>query len=231
MGRLPQRDVDARLKETWMHGDNAQEGEGHMFPGHVLAEKECRCWSRGSAVALSPDARRAWERADSKRLTFGPCIPATRRIADGPTKRPLTISLICAFALDSGRPHDEKGAYAGNLQRCIQACGRAILVVGTGAGASIGVRNSHDTRGTDGYRFCGQNSFERESLACHHLRTFLWASRLCAATMFYRKTARGEHASACGTWHHFRTGTPYQLGHFFVEQTDMKRVRDVGPVN
>ena len=135
--------------------------QGYTFLGHGLAEKECRRGSQGVAIVLCPYARRAWERAGSQRLTFGPRILATRLIVVDPTKRPLTIFLVGAYAPDSGRPDDEKGSYAGNLQRCIVACGSAILVMGTDASASIGVRNSHNARGTAGYRVCGRHGIGR----------------------------------------------------------------------
>jgi len=195
-----------------------QENEGHAFLEHGSAEKECRRGSQGVAIALSLDARRAWERAGSQRPTSGPRILTTRLVAVDPAKRPLTISLVSACAPDSGQPGDEKEARADNLQRCIQARGSATLVVGTDAKASIEVRNSHDARGTAGYRVCGQHGTERQNVAGHRLRTFLGANGLCAATASFRKIARGGHASAYGTWHHFRTGESYQLGHFFVKR-------------
>lgn len=101
----------------------------------------------------------------------------------------------------------------------------------TGANASIGVRNSHGARGTAGYRARGQHGIKRENVAGHHLRNFLGGKGPCAAQAIFRKMARGGHASARGTWQNFRTGAPYQPNHFFVKQTDMKRVRDAGPVN
>ena len=205
--------------------------EGFTFLEHGLAEKVCHRGSQGVAIVLSPDARKAWERAGSLRMTFGERILATRLIVLDSQKRPLTIFLVSAYAPDSSRPVEEHEAYANNLQRCFQACGNAILVTGTDANASIGVRSQHDDRETPGYRVCGQHGIAWENAAGQRLRSLLGAHELSAATTFFRRTAKGGHATPYDTWHHFRNGRPYQLDHFFVKQKDMKRVRDAGPVN
>ena len=95
-----------------------------------------------------------------------------------------------AYAPNSGRPDDEKGAYADSLQRCIHACGSAILFVGTDANAFIGERSSYDAKGTAGYRIYGQHGIERENIAGPHLCTFLGANGLCAATAFTQDSER-----------------------------------------
>ena len=79
------------FQETQKHGGDMQGNEGHAFLEHGLAEKVCRRESQDLAIALRPDARRAWERAVPQRLTSGPRILATRLIAVDPAKRPLTI--------------------------------------------------------------------------------------------------------------------------------------------
>ena len=91
----------ACLQETWKHGDDMQENGGCTFHGNGLAEKECRRGSHGLAIALSPDTRRAWERAGPKWLAFGPRILATNLLAVGPEKWPLAIVLVGAYAPDS----------------------------------------------------------------------------------------------------------------------------------
>lgn len=230
--RLTERQIWAAcLQETWRHGNGVHRNEGFTFLEHGLAEKVCHHGSQGVAIALSPDARKAWERAGSQRLTFGDRILATRLIVLDSQKRSLTIFLVSAYAPDSGRPVDEREAYAADLQRCFQACGSAIPVVGTDANASIGVRSQHDDRDAPDYRVCGQHGIAWENSAGQRLRSLLGAHELSAATTFFRRTARGGHETPYDTWHQIRTGRPYQLDHFFVKQKDMKRVRDAGPVS
>jgi len=221
----------ALLQETWQHGERTRANEGYLFIEHGLKEKECHRGSQGVAIVLSPAARKSWELAGSQVLKFGARILATRLKIVDTMKRPLIIFLVSAYAPDSGRSSNEREAYADDLQRCFQACGRDILVMGTDANASIGVRSQHDISGTPEYRVCGQHGIAWENAAGQRLRTLLGAHELSAATTFFRRTARGRHATPYDTWHHNRTGNPYQLDHFFVKQKDMKRVRDAGPVN
>ena len=88
--------------------------DGFTFLEYRLAEKVCRHGSQGAAIALSPDARKAWERAESQRRTFSERILVTRFIVLDAQKRLLTTFLVSAYAPDSGRPVDEREAYTDN---------------------------------------------------------------------------------------------------------------------
>jgi hypothetical protein len=134
----------ACLQETWPIGDSTLENGGLTFIHHGLSEKPCKRGALGVAIVLSLEARKAWERAGSKIIYFGPRIRATRlRLHGTSRRRPLTLLLVSAYSPDSGKPQAEHEEYADALRRCAGACGRDILVVrgcGTDTNSSLGVR-------------------------------------------------------------------------------------------
>ena len=66
------------FQETWKAGSEVRENEDITFLERRLATKVCPCGSQGVAIALGPEVRKAWDRAGSLSLTFGPRIQATR---------------------------------------------------------------------------------------------------------------------------------------------------------
>jgi hypothetical protein len=109
------------------------------------AKKTCKRGALGVAIFLSSEARKAWERAGSNILYFGPMFLATRlRLHGTSRRRPLTLLLVSAYAPDSGKPQAEHEEYADALRRCFVACSRDILVVGTDTNSTLGVRSRHD---------------------------------------------------------------------------------------
>ena len=67
----------AMFQETWKAGSEVREHEGITLIEHELVAKVRPRGSQGAAISLGPEARRAWERAGSLRLTFGPRIMGT----------------------------------------------------------------------------------------------------------------------------------------------------------
>ena len=73
--RIKERRLLAAIgQETWKAGREVRENEGITFIEHELATKVCPCGSQGAAIALGPEAMKAWERAGSLSLAFGPRI-------------------------------------------------------------------------------------------------------------------------------------------------------------
>ena len=61
----------AMFQGTWKAGSEVWENEGITFLEHGLVTKVYPRGSQGVAIALEPEARKAWERAGSLRITFG----------------------------------------------------------------------------------------------------------------------------------------------------------------
>ena len=103
----------AMFQETWKAGSEVRENEGITFLvldlEHGLATKVCPCGSQGVAIALGPEARKAWERADSLRITFGSQILATRLTIMDQQRRPVRLFLASAYAPDTSRTPEERG--------------------------------------------------------------------------------------------------------------------------
>ena len=78
-------------QETWKAGGEVLENKGITFLEHGLATKVCPRGSQGVAMALGPEARKAWERAGSLRLAFGPRILATRLTIMDQRRRQVTL--------------------------------------------------------------------------------------------------------------------------------------------
>ena len=97
------------FQETYKAGSDVRENEGITFLEHGLATKVCPRGSQGVAIALGPEARKAWERAGSLRLTFGPRILATRPTAVDQRRRPVSLFLVSAYAPDTSQSPEERG--------------------------------------------------------------------------------------------------------------------------
>jgi len=148
--RLQERRIWAAcLQETWRTSREAWENRGFIFLHNGLAEKPCTRGAQGVAIILAPAAQKAWQKAGEQRLYFGSRIIATRLELLDAAKRTISIYLVSSYAPDSGRPQTEHVEYEGQLQRCLEECRRhEILVVGTDANASLGIRSRHNDVGS-----------------------------------------------------------------------------------
>ena len=97
------------FQETWKVGSEVRENEGITFLEQGLAMKVCPCGSQGAAIVLGPEARKAWERAGSLRLTLGPRILATRLTIMDQHRRPVSLFLVSAYATDTIQSPEERG--------------------------------------------------------------------------------------------------------------------------
>ena len=69
--RIKERRLFAAMsQETLKAGSEVRENEGVTFLEHGLATKVYPCGSQGVAIALGPEARKAWEREGSLRITL-----------------------------------------------------------------------------------------------------------------------------------------------------------------
>ena len=85
------------------------ENEGITLLEHGLATTVFPRGSKGVAIALGPEARKAWKRAGSLRLAFGPRILATRLTIMEQYKRPVSLFLVSAYAPDASQLPEERG--------------------------------------------------------------------------------------------------------------------------
>ena len=122
------------------------------YPGwtllrHGLKEKVCARGSQGVGILLSPAATAAWTEAGTQVHSFGPRIVSTcLRVKDNKA-RPLTIYVVSAYAPLASAPKAERDRYFSDLQACVDKCGRReVLVMGTDANATLGVRQSKQDR-------------------------------------------------------------------------------------
>ena len=97
------------LQETWKAGCDLRENEGITFLEHARATKVLPRGSKGVAIALGPEVRKAWERAGSLRITLGPRILATGLTIMDQHKRPVSLFLVSAYAPDTSQSPEERG--------------------------------------------------------------------------------------------------------------------------
>ena len=97
------------FQETWKAGSEVRENKGIAFLERGLATELCPCGSQGVAIALGPEARKAWEQAGSLRLALGPRILATRFTIMDQQKRPVSLFLVSAYAPDTSQSPEERG--------------------------------------------------------------------------------------------------------------------------
>jgi exonuclease III len=211
------------MQETWKLGDTLEETNSMLIMNHGPKEKLCKRGSLGVAIALSPDARKAWERAGSQRLYFGLRIIATRlRIIDN-ASRPLMIFLVSAYSPTGAAPQAEREEYAAQLQQCINSCRKGeVLVIGTDANASPGIRSKHDNKyeaGRDQVR--GPFGANYQNKAGRELINLLGRNELCLANTFFKKRRYCTWTNPCNKLGH-------QLDHIIMRQRDLKRTRDAG---
>jgi hypothetical protein len=111
------------LQETWIVGNSVVEHDDWFFIHHGPKEKLCRRGSLGVSIALSKDAKKAWEQAGCTQMYFGLRILATRlKVLSKQGKTVMDIYLVSAYAPDSGKSQEERDEFNTNLQKCIDNC-------------------------------------------------------------------------------------------------------------
>jgi exonuclease III len=218
----------ACVQETWRVGSERWQNQGITFLHRGLATRRPgRRAVQGVAIVLSAAARDAWISAGSKVCFFGKRIIATSLQIVDPAGRPFLIYLVSAYAPDSSKPQRDHDEYEENLECCVASCPKtAVLIIGSDANASIGVRSRHDQQKDD--RVCGPFGIDKTNAAGQRLRGFMGRHELCATTTFFRRSPRGRHTTTHDTWINPRNKNPHQIDHFIIRQKDLKRVRNAG---
>ncbi len=173
----------------------------------------------GVAIVLSRQARKAWEIAGSGVLYFGLRIIAIRLHIIDPKGKVVKLFLVSAYAPVGAAPQEERTEYQEQFQECIDACAKdEVLVIGTDANASAGVRAKHDDPfavGRDQVR--GPFGETHENNAGRELCSMLGANELCLPTTHFRHKRYATWQNPCSRlWH--------QLDHWIVRQRDLKRI-------
>jgi hypothetical protein len=214
----------ATLQETWKTKDNIEQHGRYMFINHGPPEKLCKRGSLGVSIVLSKSAQTAWEKAGSQTMYFGLRIIAVRLKIEPLKGKVVDIFLVSAYAPDSGKSQIEKDSYLAQLQTCIDTCkSHELLVIGTDANASVGIRSQQDDR-FSGDRDNVRGPFGKvyENKAGQELRCFLGINELCLPNTFFRKRRSYD------TWFSPCSKLGHQIDHFIVRQSDLKLVRDAG---
>ena len=209
----------ATIQESWRLKDTIEEHDEMILINHGPPEKLCKRGSLGVAIALGKAARKAWEQAGSVILHFGLRILAIRLLALDPKGKEVKLFLVSAYAPVGAAPKDEREQYAGDLQRCINACAKdEVLIIGADVNASCGVRSIHDdpsSPGSDKVR--GPFGNAHENAAGQELCSFMGANELCIPSTFFQHK---EYS----TWQHPCSKLWHQIDHWIVRQKDRKRV-------
>ena len=129
------------------------QGDGGDACGLAMLHKglASRVFRRGPlrvAIVLPLPAKSALERGGIKAHLPGDRIIAARLQLEDMVGKPLSIVLVSAYAPHSGSTREEKEAFAGQLQACIEICDpNEILIIGIDANASLVIRSAHDDSG------------------------------------------------------------------------------------
>jgi hypothetical protein len=206
-----------------MVGNTTHENNNTIIINHGPPKKLCKRGSLGVAIVLGPEARRCWEKAGSQQLYFGERILATRLTIEVAREKTKTIFLVSAYAPVGAAEKEVRQEYAANFQQCIDACGKKeILVMGTDANASVGVRHSDNDSykaGRDQVR--GPFGIKHQNKAGREMLSILGVNQLCLPQTFFRKARYDTWTNPCNNLGH-------QLDHLIVRQADFKCVRDAG---
>ena len=144
------------IQETWRTGKESWENGGFVLFHNGLAQKPCSRGAQGVAIVLGPEVRQAWKKAGSQQIFIGHRIVAARLQTLDPKGRPLTIVLASTYAPDSSRAIGEHEEFEVDRQRLYDSVKRhEILVEGTDANASIGIRGKHDLKDAEQDRVLG----------------------------------------------------------------------------
>lgn len=215
----------ATLQETWKLQDDSLEHGQWLFLTHGPPKKLCKRGSLGVAIVLSRQAQKAYKEAGSRVLYFGLRIIATRLHIKQKRGKTIKIFLVSAYAPDSAKSQQEKDEYNTNLQACIDQCkSDEVLVIGTDANASPGIRCRHDDpQAEDRDKVLGPFGNPHQNKAGQQLHSFLGINSLCLPTTFFRKK------DYC-TWYNPRNKLGHQIDHFIMKRTNLKHVRDAGKI-
>lgn len=221
------------LQETWVSGSEDLRCLGSVILQHGLSQPVCARGSQGVAIVLSPEAEEARQRAGGLKFTFGPRIVATRLTLLDANKKEVKIFLVSSYApnFKTNLTSDaELQQYYQQLDECVNFCkSDEVLIIGTDANASIGVRTDDIGFTFDGQvlndRVTGKYGNPHMNQAGLELRKFCACNQLCAPSTFFQK----PHYD---TWQHpgKRCKKGYQIDHFLVRRDDLRRVRDCGRV-
>ena len=205
----------ACLQETRMKGNQQWSTlDGYVF---IARTHETERKGTGVALALSPQAAKAWDRMGQPIARLGPRILSIRLKLVDKHAHQRRIALVSACAPHSGRSQSDRDAFRVSLQECISACPPlGILVIGSDTNASVGARcdSSPD-------RVRGPSGMPHISAAGATLHDLLSMSDLCLPTTFFQKKMNRYR-----TWTNFRSGKPYQIDHFIAKRRDLIRARD-----
>ena len=211
--RMRARDIFAAcLQETWKTSRSLwSSADGYVTISHG---RDTDGRGQGTAIVLSPAARKAWKRVGEPIYRFGTRIVAVRLQLVDHRKRTRHLYLASAYAPHSGLPLTERDLYLDHLQECLSACPTGdILIIGSDLNASLGVQTD------DQDSVLGRFGLPRVNDAGLALNGVLSMNNLCAPTTFFQK-----HKSRYSTWANPRSGLPHQIDHFFMKRRDLVRV-------
>ena len=213
----------ACLQETWIAGESVSENDKFLLVqrGIGVQEAKAREGKRGHvpggvAIVLSPEAVEAWKKAGSEIISFGERIVAVKLLFYDLKKKPVRVFLVSAYSPVGCAAEVVRDQYFADLERCVRACkGDHVLVIGTDANASMGVRSC------EGDGVLGNFGEEHVNKAGSELHSFCEQFNRCAATTFFEK-------HSYSSWFNPRSGLGHQIDHFLVWRKDFKLVRDAG---
>jgi hypothetical protein len=220
----------ACLQETWRLGMSVEENRGHVFLNSGPDAKLCKRGSLGLTIVIHRNHVAGWKEAGKQLNRYGLRVMSTRINVWEQRRRQrrprrVTVYVVNGYAPDSSKPEAEKAAYATHLQEAINDCkANEILVIGTDANASPGVRSVQDdpfAAGRDKVR--GPFGMPHENKAGKELCTLLGVNELCLASTYFQHK---EYA----TWTHPCSGKKHQLDHVIVQQKHLRSVTNAGRI-
>lgn len=209
------------IQETWRPGIGApsiHDNNGYVVVHHGREQKRRKKgrFSGGVAIVLSPDAKKAWNSANSQTFHFGDRILAIRMHIPDEKKRLVKIFFVVAyFPIGAASPSMRQEFYL-QFEQCITSClADEVLLIAADTNSSMGTRsNARDgVLGPFGVKYCNKAGQELYD-CCATLG-------LCSATTFFQK-------SQYQTWMNPRSKLGHQIDHFLVRKVDFARIRDAG---
>jgi hypothetical protein len=210
-------------QETWKIGDTIENHNGNIIINHGPPTKLCRRGSLGVSIVISREAKPAWERAGAQKLYFGLRILATCLHVEQPGGKIAKLFLVSAYAPIGASTQTVHDLYESDLQRCIDSCNKdEILIVGTDANASCGVRaDTDDPFNYDRDQVRGKYGIKHENKAGKRLVALLSANNLCLPSTYFKHRQYATWINPCSKLGH-------AIDQFLVRQRDRKRVLDCG---
>ena len=134
-------------------------------------------------------------------------------------KKNMTLMIVAAYAPDSHHKSATKQLYLDNLNRCVKSCGKKeILIIGADCNASVGIRSSSKDK------VRGPYGDKHVNTAANLLNDYMAMAKLCFPTTFFKNPRQINHA----TWTHMATHRGFQIDHFMMKRTDLRRVLNAG---